>query len=242
MAADPAAGALAGGEEAGAPPPDELHFNPETGEVFRRLSSGEYELVPDVILSPEEGEAALTEQEGLTVDAVPALLEMLNAEERADQEDALGLLCELVGGAFGDDGAVVGEAMRQGGAPLTLSYLLADESGNVRMQALYLMSNLASDAVDPNSAATKQALLQCGTEYRLIPCLDDVDETVLTYAAATMQNLCHDDVWSATLRRHDGVQSRLEALLDHESALVVRCTPRDASNTGRLTRAAHSSP
>ena len=166
MAADPAAGALAGGEEAGAPPPDELHFNPETGEVFRRLSSGEYELVPDVILSPEEGEAALTEQEGLTVDAVPALLEMLNAEERADQEDALGLLCELVGGAFGDDGAVVGEAMRQGGAPLTLSYLLADESGNVRMQALYLMSNLASDAVDPNSAATKQALLQCGLASR----------------------------------------------------------------------------
>ena len=91
----------------------------------------------------------------------------------------------------------------------------------MQRQALFLCSNLASDAVDPRSYLSKRLLRQCGCEYRLLPCLDGDDPEVVTYACAALQNLCHDPEWSQVLL-DEGVVSRLEELVDDPNELVQR--------------------
>eukprot|EP00965_Chrysotila_dentata_P198648 6178930-Pleurochrysis_carterae.AAC.1 len=163
----------------------------------------------------------------VTLDSLPDIISLLRSQDDADVDDGLSFLCELVSTCYGDDGILLGERMRSSGAIMTISMLLADSSLDVRKQALYLCSNLASDAVDQNSHQTKYALMQCGAEYRLLPLLDAEDEELRIYAFAAVQkppmpipcppqNLCHDYAWAEAMLRH-GVDRRLEEFLadDH---------------------------
>ena len=159
--------------------------------------------------------------EEITLESVGMLMGMIGGEDEEARDEALAIMCELLGNCYGEDGAAVGQTVREAGGPAKISWLLESSSLELQRQALFLCSNLASDAVDPMSRETKLALLQCGTEYRLLPCLDSEDEGVLIYTCATVQNLCHELAWSRTMIRH-GVQKRLEELCEHESELVVR--------------------
>ena len=159
--------------------------------------------------------------EEITLESVGMLMGMIGGEDEEARDEALAIMCELVGNCYGEDGMAVGQTVREAGGPAKISWLLESSSLELQRQALFLCSNLASDAVDPMSRETKLALLQCGTEYRLLPCLNSEDEGVLIYTCATVQNLCHELAWSRTMIRH-GVQKRLEQLCEHESELVVR--------------------
>jgi hypothetical protein len=159
--------------------------------------------------------------EEITLESVGMLMGMIGGEDEEARDEALAIMCELLGNCYGEDGMAVGQTVREAGGPAKISWLLESSSLELQRQALFLCSNLASDAVDPMSRETKLALLQCGTEYRLLPCLDSEDEGVLIYTCATVQNLCHELAWSRTMIRH-GVQKRLEELCEHESELVVR--------------------
>ena len=99
--------------------------------------------------------------------------------------DALDALCELVCGAFGDDGLIIGATVRAEDAVSKLVRMLTWYSASVVEPArgqppssdgtaldgtalaicstlLVLLANLASDAVDPKSHLTKEALLASG--------------------------------------------------------------------------------
>ena len=98
------------------------------------------------------------------VPTVPELLELLRSPYHEQRDEAIALLAELVTSAFGEDGEVLGQAIRDGGGVPQLAWLLADPSASVsiQQQSLLVLGNLCSNSVDPNSALTKRMLLQVG--------------------------------------------------------------------------------
>ena len=98
--------------------------------------------------------------------AVPILMQILSSPAHANRDDTLTLLCDLVSSSFGEAGDALGATIREAGGMLTLSWLLADPSIEIQKQALYLIGNLASDAVDPRSYLTKRLLQQCDASPR----------------------------------------------------------------------------
>ena len=115
--------------------------------------------------------------------AVPILLQILASPEHPNRDETLTLLCDLVASSYGEDGDALGATLREAGGLLTLSWLLAEPEPEIQKQTLFLIANLASDAVDPRSYLTKRLLRQCGCEFRLLPCLDAEDPEVVTYPA-----------------------------------------------------------
>ena len=102
------------------------------------------------------------------VPTVPELLELLRSPYHEQRDEAIALLAELVTSAFGEDGEVLGQAIRDGGGVPQLAWLLADPSASVsiQQQSLLVLGNLCSNSVDPNSALTKRMLLQVGQRCR----------------------------------------------------------------------------
>ena len=98
------------------------------------------------------------------VPTVPELLELLRSPYHEQRDEAIALLAELVTSAFGEDGEVLGQAIRDGGGVPQLAWLLADPSASIsiQQQSLLVLGNLCSNSVDPNSALTKRMLLQVG--------------------------------------------------------------------------------
>ena len=150
------------------------------------------------------------------------LLEMLRAHrplhERAAAVEALS---DVLAEAYGEDGLRYGRLVRQSGTIDDLRDLLLQRQS--RDSTLLALGNLASDAVDAESSATKAALLRCdGAAAALIACLDEAqDAESLSFAVACLQNLCHEREWSDHLVQRR-VHVTLEALLRHPDELVVR--------------------
>jgi hypothetical protein len=115
--------------------------------------------------------------------AVPILLQLLDLPNNANREEALDLLCELVGGAWGAEGEALGVAIRDAGGISTITNLLETDEEMIQ-QALFLIANLASDAVDAQSALTKRQLLAIGAAPKLLTCLSSPETEVIAYAAA----------------------------------------------------------
>ena len=155
----------------------------------------------------------------IPLSAVPILLQILSTPKHPNREEVLTLLCDLVGSSFGAEGSALGATIRESDGLTTLSWLLSESDSAVQKQTLYLLANLASDAVDPQSYLSKSHLLECEAEYRLLPCLDSADTEVVTYACAALQNLCHDPEWSKRLVALSIVPT-LEELLSHEDEMV----------------------
>ena len=84
-------------------------------------------------------------------------------------------------------GADLGAEMRSRGGVALLASLLADESAEVQQSALLVLSNLVSDAVDPDSAATKRSLLQCGAAKSLLSAVYATDAYILMLACGCLQ-------------------------------------------------------
>ena len=120
--------------------------------------------------------------EAVPLAAVPLLLQIVGQPDHEQRSETLAILCDLVSSCFGLDGEALGTSVRDSGGLLTLSWLLAEMDQDVVKQTLFIIANLASDAVDPYAYLTKQLLHRCGAEFRLLPCLDSEDDEVVAYA------------------------------------------------------------
>ena len=161
-------------------------------------------------------------QHELPLESVPLFLQILSSPNHASRDESLELLCELVGSAFGEEGDALGACVRDAGGLATLSWLLAEAEPGVRKQALFLISNLASDCVDRASRHSKRQLLRCGTAYRLLPCLDADDGELVAYACAALQNLSQDPEWSQLLLKEGAVKQLEEIATEPSNALAQR--------------------
>ena len=68
---------------------------------------------------------------------------------------------------------------------------------------------------------TKQSLLRCGGARAILSCVHTEDPAVLLFACGALQNLCYERDWAELAVSYD-VQLRLETLLTHEDAMIVR--------------------
>jgi hypothetical protein len=152
---------------------------------------------------------------------VPALVALLRSTDESERDEALATLAEMVDGAFGEDGAQLGEEMRANGGVALLSWLLADPNPEVQQMSLMILGNLCSDSVDSNSAATKHTLLRSGGARAILSCVHTEDPAVLLFACGALQNLCYEADWSELAVSYD-VHLRLESLLTHEDGMIVR--------------------
>ena len=176
------------------------------------VSLGQLRQIPNLLDEPERMPDAPT---------VPVLVALLRSSDEAERDDALASLAEMIDGAFGEDGAALGEQMRANGGVALLSWLLADPSPDVQQMSLMILGNLCSDSVDSNSSATKQSLLRCGGARAILSCVHTEDPAVLLFACGALQNLCYERDWAELAVSYD-VQLRLEALLTHEDGMIVR--------------------
>ena len=112
------------------------------------------------------------------VSAAPELLDFLSSGDAEEREVSIGLLAELVASAYGKDGVVLGEIVRDTGGLELLSQLLTDVSEQTRLGTLQVLVNLCSDAVDPNSAKTKRA--GCSSTARACRCSSSPSRTTRT--------------------------------------------------------------
>lgn len=149
------------------------------------------------------------------------LLALMRSPDVEERDEALTSLSEMVGIAFGEDGAAIGEEVRSNGGPAILTWLLADPDPYIQQLTLSVLGNLCSDSVDPNSGLTKQTLLGCGGGRAILACVMTDDPAVLVFAVGALQNCCYDRGWAELVVAH-AVHRRLEALLQSEDAMVVR--------------------
>ena len=130
------------------------------------------------------------------------LIQAMRSPDAGERADALAMLSEVVGSAYGEAGAELGEAVRQGGGVALLAWLLADPYDQVQQQALLVIGNLCSDSVDPHSGATKQLLLYNGAGRSLLACVFSDDPYMLILACGALQNLCYDRDWATFVVEH----------------------------------------
>jgi len=166
---------------------------------------------------------------------VPSLVALLRSPDENERHDALASLADMVDGAFGEAGAQMGLAMRANGGIALLSWLLADPSPEVQQMVLVVLGNLCSDSVDYDSQATKTLLLQSGGARALLSCVHTENPEVLLFACGALQNLCFEPEWSECAVAHD-IHVRLDLLLNHEDAMVVRYASGCLRNITRSLR------
>ena len=73
----------------------------------------------------EYGDEAVEE---ITLESVGMLMGMIASQDEEARDEALAIMCELVGSCYGEDGMAVGATVREAGGPLTLSWLLSSPS------------------------------------------------------------------------------------------------------------------
>ena len=151
--------------------------------------------------------------------------------------DGLGRLCEIVDAAFGEDGMAIGRAIRRDGVGLALlAHLATDEDADVRLQALHLIANLCSDAVDPGSASTKIDLLaEPAGASAIAESLRADDTQVVLLACGALQNLCTNREWCRVATER-ALLRRLEELLGFPDAMMRRYSAGALKN---IIQAAH---
>ena len=152
---------------------------------------------------------------------VPELLAALNSPSEEVREDSLAVLAEWVNESFDASGEALGQVVRDNDGVAHLALLLMDPNQTLRQQALLILGNLSSDSVDSKSALTKAALLRSGAQRAIFANLGSADSQTLGLACATLQNLCHDPVWSEVAAQH-GIVPKLEQLASHADPFVVR--------------------
>ena len=118
-------------------------------------------------------------------------------------------LVSSVDAAFGSDASAIGEEVRMlNGLPKIVQALTVDDL-EFQQMLLVVLGNLSSDAFDPNSSRTKMLLRDTDAVAVLIPLLRrqgppaaasctvsgtsyTPTESLTLYAAACLQNMCHD--------------------------------------------------
>ena len=101
-------------------------------------------------------------------------------------------LVSSVDAAFGPDASKIGEQVRTlSGLPKIVQALAVDDL-EFQQMLLVVLGNLSSDAFDPKSSRTKVLLRDTDVVPALMPLLCSASEPLKLYAAACLQNMCHD--------------------------------------------------
>ena len=179
----------------------------------------------------------------MALQAVSEAIEKLAATDGLEaRRDALALLLDTCESCYGKDAVALGNVMRsnEGRGLRVLCELLVsakNADGEVlRQQALLVIGNLASDALDTQSSLTKGLLMQLAAHKALLHCLEASDEVTLGLACGALQNLCHDRAWSSWLLQH-GAERRLEELSRSSDATIQRYASGTLMNVSSSTHA-----
>lgn len=133
----------------------------------------------------------------------------LRSPETRVREQGMMLLSERIEQAHGVDGKAMGKALRELDGVLLVCDMLLDSSIIIVQEALLALSNLCSDAFDPDSASTKAIMLASGAHRALAACVKSEDPATLAYACGSIQNLCQGPQWAVELV-NVGVHERLQ--------------------------------
>ena len=117
-------------------------------------------------------------------------VEGLLSDELEDRIDALEDVAGLLDDAVGARATQIGAAMRTRGALRPMLELLDDDDVYAQQAALQVLGNLASDAVDPHSRRTKEAVLGLGLFDRVLAHLHNEKGATRVLALGAVQNLC----------------------------------------------------
>jgi hypothetical protein len=108
-------------------------------------------------------------------------------EDSETQAVAVETLANIIDRAEGVEAAAVGQCIRDFGVMAPLLELLNGPA--TRQDALRVLGNLASNAVDPHAESTKQLLHELGAFPRIVQLLYIADTAVVVYALGAVQNL-----------------------------------------------------
>ena len=145
----------------------------------------------------------------LPVSDVPELLSYLASGDDGERLASIGLLSETAESAYGEDGAMLGQLMRDAGGLELLSVLLVEGSEPLKLGCLRVLVNLCSDAVDAQSAQTKRGLLEHGAGPAVLGFTMSREPDTQMLACAALQNMVSEPGW-ARLVVHEGFLPVLE--------------------------------
>ena len=140
-------------------------------------------------MAPSSGRPA-TESRLVPEDELREKVEGLLSDELEDRIDALEDVAGLLDDAVGARATQIGAAMRTRGALRPMLELLDDDDVYAQQAALQVLGNLASDAVDPHSRRTKEAVLGLGLFDRVLAHLHNEKGATRVLALGAVQNLC----------------------------------------------------
>ena len=181
-------------------------------------------------------ELALNGEGQPTFNSLPAILSMLDSEETEERAEGASYLAQLVDSSYGEDATIFADYLREAGGIEVIAELLLDPEPFIQQKVLMVVGNLASDAFDPNSAATKAIFKQHDVMARLSPFLSSREWVTQLYATAAVQNLAKDvDLAKEALQL--GVHKVVQRLLRSEHELVVRYGARRPGSSAAMMRA-----
>ena len=140
---------------------------------------------------------------------------MYGVRRGAEEEEKLAACMELatyVNGAFGFEASALGEHLRKSKALAFVLQLLYEGEAPLQRIGLMVLSNLVSDAFDPNSADTKHQVHHAGIFERIKDFVYSADGVAQTYACACLQNLCKDVRFARLMRSYELIEE-LERLV-----------------------------
>jgi hypothetical protein len=144
-------------------------------------------------------------------------------------------LVSSVDAAFGSDASEIGEEVRTlAGLPKIVQALAVDDLEFQQMM-LVVLGNLSSDAFDPNSSRTKMLLRDTDVVAVLIPLLRSASESLTLYAAACLQNMCHDQELAVRALRL-GAHPVLLQLVKDEQPVVQKFAAGALHNISRAVQ------
>ena len=135
--------------------------------------------------------SALDDSNARQLEEIEARLEGLPSSVRsADPTSALEELAELIDAAEGEWATALGSFVRSAGIVSDLVDLIDHDDAEIYALAMRVLGNLCSDAVDPQSSATKEVVRTYNGFSRLLPHCFNEDPVVLMYTLGAIQNLC----------------------------------------------------
>ena len=170
----------------------------------------------------------------LGIDLIDLLRTISSASSNAEARvQAATSLVRHVDALWGEEATKFAAECRAIGGPALLIRSLLMETPECHQMVLVVLGNMASDAFDSQSAATKVALRGQPLWEALAPFLQaDVDVGTRCCAAAATQNLCHDEELGRGAL-DAGVPAALEALVNDGDDATKRYASGALFNLGR---------
>ena len=135
------------------------------------------------------------------------------------QNRAVGRLATLIDDATTDEAKQLGECVRDHGALEALLTLL--ERPSTEQDALRVLGNLASNAVDPNAADTKRMLFEMGAFDTILQRIYSQSGATVVYALGSVQNMCARREFALHMQA-TGADTRLRQLYSSSSNSSAR--------------------